>query len=167
MMTVQIIVDILKAVMQLDEDRVWVWNQREEIPKDKGLFIAVGMMGIVPFGSNSKPVSTVNGMQEQLSQQMQETITVNVYSYDTSAILRYPEVIGAMASTYSQNQQEKYQFRIAQVPSSVNDASFAEGGGILYRFDMTFRILRSYGTINDIAYYDTHSTTVIQDEVAQ
>lgn len=166
MMTVQIIVDIIKTVLGLDDDRVWVWNQREEIPPDKGLFVSVGMMSIQPFGSNSTPVSVDGGgLQEHLSQQMQETISVQAFSYDTSAILRYPEIVGAMRSTYSQTQQEKYQFRIGHVPASMNDASFAEGAGILYRFDMTFRVLRSYGTINNIDYYNTHSTTVTPDEV--
>lgn len=167
MMTVQIVADIIKTVLKLDDDRVWVWNQREEIPNDKGLFVAVGMMGIVPYGNNCKPVSTLAGMDEEVTQQVQESITINLYSYDTSAILRYPEVLGAMTSIYAQNMQEKYMMRIASVPSSVADASFAEGAGILYRFDMTFRILRSYGTINQIAYYDTHSTTVTPDEVTK
>jgi hypothetical protein len=143
MLTLQIIADIIQKGMNLDSSRIWIYNTRREIPVDKGLYVIVGNLSVKPFGVNRSNDLVTGGLTEHLTQQFQENIYIEIFSSDTSAMLRLPELIGSLNSTYSEQQQEKLGLRIASVPVTINDISSLEGTTILYRFNITYNVIRA------------------------
>jgi len=154
--TPQIICDIIKDGMSLLDSQIWIYNQRREIPQDKKLYIVVGLLSSAIYGNTSKQSNDplVTDMPETLTQYVKESITVNLFSYTTEALERYPEVIGSMMSTYSQRIQEAQALKIFSIPSNVNDVSAVEGSSLLNRTSITLQVLRKYDMILNADYYD-------------
>jgi len=153
--TPQIICDILQNGMSLDKSQIWIYNQRREIPEDRRLYVVVGLMGMKAYGNNNT-VSSVEGagLNDNLSQYMQETITVDLFSYTTEAIQRYTEVLGSLKSTYSQKIQEENALKIASIPFSMNEVSQIEGATLLNRISISLMVLRKYDMILNAEYID-------------
>jgi hypothetical protein len=166
-LTVQIVCDILKTGLGLDDEHIWIYNQRRDIPTGDGIFVTVGVQSIVPYGNNRRSVATSGGMAEEVSQQFQETLSINVFSHDNAAAMRLGEVLGALNSTYSAQRQAAESFQLAAVPTSINDTSFLEGTSILYRFSITVRAIRAYSTQGAIEYFDTFPDLKIFSEKGQ
>lgn len=154
--TPQIICDIIKDGMSLDESQIWVYNQRREIPQDKKLYVVVSLMSSAPYGNTNKASTDplVPDLPETITQYVKESITVNLFSYTTEALERYPEVLGSMMSTYSQRIQEAQALKIYPIPSNVNDVSQVEGPSLLNRMSITLQVLRKYDMILNADYYD-------------
>lgn len=161
--TPQIIADILKRGMALKDDQIWIYNQRRSIPEDKRLYIVIGIVGIKPYGNNNRnewvavtgPSGAPGGeYQDQLSQYMLETISINLFSYTQESLQRYHEVLGSLRSTYSQQLQESNGIKIAELPTAINDVSSIEGAALLYRIAITLPIFRKYDMILNAEYYD-------------
>lgn len=154
--TPQIICDILKNGMSLADSQIWIYNQRREIPQDKKLYIVVGLLSSSVYG-NTNLQSTdplITNIPETITQYVKETITVNLFSYTTEALERYPEVVGSMMSTYSQRTQEAQALKIFPIPTNVNDVSAVEGPSLLNRTSITLQVLRKYDMILNADYYD-------------
>jgi hypothetical protein len=151
--TPQIICDILQQGMDLQDDQIWIYNQRKTIPYDKRLYVSVSVIAIKPYANNVKFNSTTN--KDDTSQYVQETLSINLYSYTTEALERYHEVMGSLISTYSQQQQALLALQIARVPVAINDVSAVESTTILYRIAITLPVLRKYDKLITAQYYDT------------
>jgi hypothetical protein len=164
MLTVQYIAQIIQKTLGLDAEHIVIYNQRHEVPSDGSLYVVVGMMSYSPFGSQRYLVPVSGGLKEELCQQVQETITIEAFSKDTSAIERAPEIIGSLNSTYAQQLQEQIGFKIGIIPTTMNDTSFLEGASLLYRVSMTLRVLRAYGQQKTISYYDQFSPAELLTE---
>jgi hypothetical protein len=154
LITPQIICDILQTCMTLESDQIWITNTRRSIPEDKRLYVVVGTMGFTPYGSTNRHEFNGSVMQETLSSWVQETITVDILSYTTEAVERYWEVMASIKSSYSQNLQQTHCIKISEIPTTVNDASEAEGPALIYRIAITLQVLRKYDKIMDVEYYD-------------
>lgn len=163
--TPQIICQIICKVTKLSTDQVWIWNQRRAIPEDKKLHVVVGLISMKPYGNMMKNVATVTGMDDRLSQYMQEIISIDLFSYGTEAIERTGEILGALRSTYSQQVQEDLGLKIAEIPLSINNVSEIEGAAILYRQSITLNVLRKYDTITPTQYYDNFDLDDITTEI--
>ena len=154
--TPQIICDIIKDGMSLADSQIWIYNQRREIPQDKKLYIVVSLLTSFAYGNTSKQSvdPLVYDMPETITQYVKESITVNLFSYTTEALERYPEVIGSMMSTFSQRIQEAQALKIFPIPTNINDVSQVEGPSLLNRTSITLQVLRKYDMILNAAYYD-------------
>ncbi len=160
MITAQYICDIIQKYMNLCDNQIWIYNQRTKIPPSEGLFVVVGLMSTVPYGNNNKFKSGTTGYGQEISQMMQETISINMFSYDTTAVERMPELVGSFHSIYSQQVQEKVGMQIGVVPTAINDTSYLEATAYLFRQTITLRVLRAYSKIVDSDYYDKFTTEV-------
>ena len=160
MMTAQIICQIVQNYMNLTSDQIYIYNQRKKIPPSEGLFVVVGLMSSVPFGNNTKFAGDGTTYKQEISQMMQETISINMFSYDSSAVERMPELIGSFQSIYSRQIQEEIGFSIGVIPSNISDTSFLEASAILFRQTITLRVLRAYSNITQGQYFDKYSTEV-------
>jgi hypothetical protein len=142
-----IIVEILRTEMGLDQQAVWVRDQNKEIPKDQGLYLIVGMVdsqfisavnNVVPYDipqpSPTPPISAMKEIQKTISR---ENIQIDILSRTKSAGQRRWEIIAALRSVFSAQQQEKNYFRIFALPSSFINTSDAEGGSQVNRFSVT------------------------------
>ena len=162
--TVKLIADIVQASLGLSAERVWIYNQRREIPRDKGLFVVVGRLATVPYANVNDVVMSSTSATETQFVAFQETLKLEVFSHDTSAIERDWEVVAALHSLYAEDSAMANTFRLAQVPTSMVDTSFLEGTSILYRTSMTVQVLRAYSKTLVAAYYDTFTDSILTEE---
>lgn len=154
--------DLLQAQLNLKPDHAIIYNQKFDIPAgDDGLFVFIAFQRAKPFGSSLSTEdvpatqTTAAFLQETQRMNVQETYTINLYSRDGSARQRNHEVIFALHSTQCQQMQERYQFRMAYIPSSMIDVSHVEGAARINRYALTFSLLRAYTRTRPIEYYDT------------
>lgn len=132
----QIIVDILQTQMNLSVDQVWIRYQNEKIPPDDRLYIVVGMVDSQVLSSVNTPIPTYDGMSEILEMVARENIQIDLLSRSVTALQRRYEALVCLNSTYSEQQQEIYQFRIFPVSTSFVNTSLAEGGSNINRFSI-------------------------------
>lgn len=133
----QIIVNILKTKMNLADNQVFIRDQNKMIPPNNGLHIAVGMIDAQVLSVVNSTTATYDGMSELIQAVMRENIQIDILSRSTEALYRRAEVLLALRSEYSEQQQEEYQFSIFAIPSSFVNTSSAEGGSYINRFTLT------------------------------
>lgn len=155
---VKIIADILSHEMDLTPDRIFIYNDGRELPKDAGLYIVLYVNQTPPYGAKTEYKETEQGFVEVQTLNFQQTIIASVVSKDTSARQRVYEVQLAVNSTYSQQMQEKYGCHISRI-ADVQDLSFLEETSRLNRFDTTIRVLAAKEKIQTVDYYDKFSHT--------
>lgn len=161
--TPQIICDIICKVLKIPTSQVWIWNQRRAIPEDKLLYVVVGLISAQPYSNMLINKPTTGGMTDNMSQYVQETISIDLFSYTTEAAERYPQIMAALRSTYSQQVQEALGLKIAEIPASVNDVSAVEGPAVLFRITMTLNVLRKYDIITPTQYYDQFENEIFTE----
>ena len=161
MLTAQLIAKIIQTVMSLDDGQVWIYNQRRAIPNSKGLFVIVGMVDATPYAVNLRNTGTTDEFRYV---QLKETISIDLLSYDLTAPQRLPELLGALHSTYGEQIQEQYGFKLASNPMSVLNTSEVEGSSMIHRFTVTTTVLRGYDNTSPIEYYDTFTQETLTEE---
>lgn len=132
----QIIVDILQNQMALNSEQVWIEDQNRLIPPDKRLYIIVGMSDSQVYSNVNTPVSTYDGMEEDIKVVYKANIQIDILSRDITALLRRFEVLTALNSVYSVQKQEENAFSIFRLPTSFVNSSAAEGGSNINRFSI-------------------------------
>ena len=153
---IKVVADILQAELSLKNDRVFLYNQKWNIPPDQDLFVVVGFQSAKPFGVKSQyendPVS--GDLVEVQSVNQQETYTIDLISRDHSARMRKQEVILALNSTAAQQAQEQYSFKIANLPTTFVDVSDLEASALLNRYRLAFNVLVVYRKVKSVDYFD-------------
>jgi len=156
--TPQILCDIIRTTLNFSDDQIWIYNQRRSIPEDKRLYVIVGLISVQAYGNNVHHPVDINGnLTDQITTYVQETISIDLFSYTTASITQYSNIFGSLRSTYSQQIQEQYGIKIAEIPVSINDVSAVEGAALLYRLSITLQVLRKYDILVVNQYYDTFS----------
>ena len=186
----QYIVDIINEEMDMPTGSVWLRDQNPQIPNDNGLYIVVGIVSsrvmsaetrMIPAPEPNESTWDQPGqtwdeagqnwdqpyqVQTQISEAVvQEMVQIDVLSRAMTALQRNWEVIAAMNSFYSQQQQELQNFKIFRIPQNWINTSSAEGGSILNRYTITFPCFVWYRkqkvlTANGGDYYDDFTTRV-------
>src|SRR5580698_9050980 len=128
----QIIVNILNEELNLPADHCWIRNQNKVIPPFEDLFIVVGMTDSKVIGNDN--ILNAENLTETQNVITIDNIQIDMLSRNLEALTRRWEVIAALQSYYSEQLQEKYNFRIYQIPHSFTNTSFAEGGSQLNRY---------------------------------
>jgi hypothetical protein len=171
LVTSQYLVDILNTRMGLTADTpnsAVVRDQNFKAPNTPGIFIVVGSMGPQPISAvtymkTGNPITwdqngqtfdaqgqtydqTVESEIEVNEVQLAEQIQIDVMSRDNSAIMRNFEVVAALNSFYSKQQQELYSFKISRLPHSMINTSAAEGPAQYNRYTLTFTVFSWYRT---------------------
>jgi hypothetical protein len=160
MITPQIICNVIQNYMGLSDDQIWIYNQRKKIPASEGLFVTVAMLSRRPYGNINHLTGSDDSLTQEIGQYMQEILSINIFSYDTEAVERLPELIGSFKTVYAQQMQEKYAFQIGAVPAEVSDTSYLETSAILFRQTITLKVLRAYSKITDAQFYDKFETEI-------
>jgi len=100
--------------------------------------ISVQTTNVQPVANSSKlDISVTPPIERQYFSSLQ-TMQVDVMSANIEARTKSHEVILALESIYSQQQQEKYQFKINKNITGFNNVSEVEGESNLNRFALTF-----------------------------
>lgn len=156
------IVTILKAELQLDDSRVYIFNQKYQLPTDNGLLIAVGIETGKPFGAQS--FLNPDGTETQ-TLNMSAMLWLDIVSRDTSALDRKEEIVMALNSQFAQSVQEKYSFHIGRLPPvPIPALSEVEGSAIPYRFKIMMQVQYLVKKTKTTPYYSTSSDSITIEE---
>lgn len=168
MITEQVIVNILQTEMSLPVDNVWLSNQNRKIAIDEGLYIAVGMVDSQVMSNTNTPYPTNLGMSERQQVLTRDNIQIDLLSKSNSALTRRWEVLAALKSVYSIQQQEEHTFSIFGIPSAFVNASTAEGGSQINRFTLVVAVHTLYTKIKTLVgsedYFDDFDTRVDDEQ---
>lgn len=85
------------------------------------------------------------------------TMQIDMYSKNNSARNRFAEVQACLNSTYAEQLQEKYQFKIGIISDAVN-LSGLDGGSELNRFTIRFNCLTWNKYTKEVNYYNSFRT---------
>lgn len=85
------------------------------------------------------------------------TMQIDCYSKNNDARDRFPEVQACLNSTYADQLQDKYQFRIGIISDAVN-LSGLDGGSDINRYTIRFQCLTWNKYTKEVDYYQTFRT---------
>lgn len=160
--TVVLVAGLLVANMGVPKETVYVYNAKWKIPATEGLFISVGLIGWKPYGSS---IGFANGAQagepaliEQQSMNVQEILTVTLFSRNSEARMAMPSLLFALNSTQAQQLQEQQAMKFGRLPLTFVDISETEASARLNKFSYTFNVLRSYSRDRVVEYFDQFPT---------
>ena len=160
--TCELIGNLIKDEMRLDDGQVMIYDERFPIPKDKRLYITIGMMDVAPYANNTRTLTDDSGnLIELQSLNQTETISINAYSASDEARERKHEIIMALNSTRAQQVCEQHSMHIGRLPTTFNDATYLETTAMLSRFAITIRVHRLYTKEKPIEYYDEFSKSLL------
>ena len=91
--------DILKVGMNLQDDQIWIYNQKIDIPNDKRLYVVVSLKNEVVIGNNIEAKNVSNGEDEVIWSNIVSDIGIELFSYNVNALNRRYEVLSSMRST--------------------------------------------------------------------
>lgn len=156
MNSLDLIKQILDVEMGMPPNRVWAYNANVDLPKDEKLFIVLSYLSRKPYSNNVRYEGDAENLKEVQTMNVCEEIIISLLSKNIEARERAHEVQMALGSTYAQQLQEQNKMHISRL-GDVFDVSFVEASSRLNRFDVRCRVIRSYGKIKDIDYYDKYS----------
>lgn len=160
----QLFCDILQHEMDLEEGRVYLWDQKINQPKDAGLYIAVGVLNAKPFGSSVAVSGAGPGLEAEQGLNMAATISIDVISRGPEARDRKEEVILALQSIYAQSQQEINSFYIGKLSTAFTNLSQEDGAAIPYRFNITVVMQYVFRKLRAVDYFDAFAPVDIVTE---
>lgn len=143
--------------MELDNDHIYIYNNKWLIPKDKGLCVVVGCNNITPIGNNKEYIEEDNTFKECFFVNNRAEVTINIFSYNQDAINRKDEILMALNSDEFLNLQSKYAFSISRLPTSFIQADEKDGAKILNRFILTFNLFYQSKKEQETLYYDDYN----------
>jgi hypothetical protein len=151
---VELLCDILQREMELSNGRVYLWDQKIKAPTDQDLFIAVAVLNPKVFGNSRKSIPNDLGMVEVQSVNISAIVQIDIISRGPAARDRKEEVVMALNSTYSEQQQELNSFKIYNIPTTFVNLSQEDGAAIPYRFSISCRIEYMVSKTKGIPYFD-------------
>jgi hypothetical protein len=149
---VDLVCDVIQKQLGLASGRVYLWDQKIDMPTDSGLFVVVSVVGCKPFSNTIKQNS--DGTQTQ-STNFMAMVQIDAISKDASARDRKEEILMALNSQYAEQQQNLNSFGIAKITSSFVNLSQIDGAAIPYRFALTINIQYQVTSTVAASYFDT------------
>lgn len=155
--------EIIQKELALMPGRVFLWDQKVMQPTDEKMFVAVSMLNCKPFANSVKLDSAGNAVQ---SVNMMATLSLNVISRSTEALLRKEEVLMALASQYSQSQQEANSFNVGKLPPAGQfvNLSNIDGAAIPYRFNISVNMQYFVRKTKAVPYFDDFEDVTVVTE---
>lgn len=154
------IVDIIRKEMNLNQQNIWIHSQNRKIPpQSQELYVTVGCVDFLPISSKSKfnpdndtEIQTVYG---------RASVQIDILSRSREARIRRAELLMALNSYYSKEIQDRYQFRIFELPQRFINTSSLEGGSEINRFSLVIRAMISEDKVKTTSYYDTFNAEIL------
>lgn len=145
--------EIIRNQMVFDNQFIWLQYEDYKIPAvSDDLFCIVGCLNQRPVDSHSE-WDSINLTETQWVQ-MRADIHVDLISRDEKARNRRNEVLMALNSFYSKNQQDKYGFRIFKLPTVWRNTSQPEGGSNIHRYTLIIPVYYQDSKVINFDYYD-------------
>lgn len=146
--------DIIQKEMGLADGRVYLWDQKLMQPTDKDIYIAVSEIQCKPFGNTNR----FNGSTHESDQSvnMLSVLGIDIISRGPAARDRKADVLMALQSTYSEQQQEANSFFIGKLPSAAQFIVLNEvdGAAIPYRYRISINMQYVATKNKAVSYFD-------------
>lgn len=158
--------DIIKNLMNISSDRIYIGNENYKLPTDTGIYIGLEQTASDGYSNTNKFIPADEGQegaQEELTYRARESYNINIYSKDSSARSRKEEVILAFSSNFAKNKQEEFQFKLANINNSFINVSGLEGPAVISRYVINISLIAWYSIIRDTDYYDQFSNEITPD----
>jgi hypothetical protein len=127
--TVKMIADIIGHEMAIPEDQIALYARSIPLPGQiTGLFVAIDIIEKTVLASNIRYEPRGDDLWQLQTLQVQEQISINVFSTGPEAHERNHEIVFALGGTYAQQLQEKYSLHIGRIPSAFTKAPNAGAG---------------------------------------
>ena len=160
----ELLCDIIRKEMELENDQVYIFDQKYTMPNDSRVYVTVGVLSEKPF-SRSNRIEEIGGVFSEISTaNFRSILSVNVQSKSTEALYRNVDAMIALNSNYSRTQQEANNFYIAPLSDQINNISEIDGSGIPYRFNFGATMQYSKIKVKSITYYDTFEKPSVTTE---
>ncbi len=154
-----LVCDILQRELQLADDHIYLWDQKLFQPKDSTLYVAVSVPTCKPFGNTR--TTKANGTDVLQYVSMLAVVDIDIISRGPAARDRKEEVLLALNSVYSENQQNANSFYIGRLPISggFRDLSLVDGAAIPYRYKISFNMQYFVTNAKAVPYFDDFALT--------
>jgi hypothetical protein len=161
---IKILADIIQNQMALEDEQVLVYNQKWDLRPNYDLFVSVAVAGpSSPIGNTRRYVATEQGgLKEVQKLHTYEPFNIEIFSRDASALKRRNDLLLALGSTFSQQQQEKYGMRIDTI-GSLQDLSSLEGTAILNRYRQSIGVYYTCTKEADVDYFNRFRLKLFTD----
>lgn len=160
-LTLDLIRLIIIEELVIDDDRVSIYNQKFNIPKNSGLFVYIEPKSPPKIISSRNRMldDGLGGANENQDSNWVEEISIGLYSKNLEAIQRKEEAAMSLHSIYSQQLQETNSFKIFRNVSII-PINEIEGTARLYRFDIECRVQAWYNKVKVAQFLDSHRVEV-------
>lgn len=151
---IKLIANIIQTEMGLSSSQIMDAYQQYEIPSE-GLFVEVGYLGQSEQVANQVYFDTALDTEVQQTV-MRHTIRIELMSLapDNSARIRKEELLLALRSFYSQQQQDANNMGIAWLQDNITDASEVEGASMLNRYITQCAVNALHQKVKSSGYFD-------------
>lgn len=151
---ITVIANIIQEEMGLTNNQIAFAYQNFHIPSD-GLFVVLGYLGPSTTIANQGYFNSTL-LQEVQEVTMRHMIQIDLMSIspDNSARLRKEEVLLALRSFYSREQQEANLMGIAWIESDIVDATALEETSMLNRYSTSVSMTALHRKVKAAAYLD-------------
>lgn len=145
-----LLADILQNQLNLDDDQVWIFNQKINQPKNYDLFLVLNEISCKPFSNVSRET---DGQTKSFTNFL-SMIDINIQSRGPSAMYRKEEVILALMSVYSRQQQELNSFSIGRISTNFISLSNLDGSAIPYRYVISMMMQYAVSSTKNVEFYN-------------
>lgn len=146
-----LVCEIIQRQLGLSQNRVRVFDQKFSEPTDYDMFVVVQELGVKAFGSS---IREIDGESYQFAN-FQSILSIDVKSRSDEAMYRKEEVVMALKSVYSEQQQELNSFQLASIPFAFVNLSNIDGAAIPYQYNISVNLLYAKNLEQSVPYYDT------------
>lgn len=156
----QLVCDIIQREMGLGVGDVYLWDQKIMQPKDSRLYVAVSELMCRPFGNVNRTVAVGGQLMSQSYVSMLTVLDINIISRSTAARDRKADVLLALGSVYSEQQQEVNSFFIGRLPAGARflNLSDSDGAAIPYRYHISINIQYAVAKAKPVTYFNDFAT---------
>jgi len=149
--------DIIQKELGLANGRVYLWDQKIMQPTDDALYVAVTMQSCKPFGNSNRP--SADGVEAEQYVSMAAVVDIDIISRGPAARDRKEEVILALESNYSRQQQVANSFYVGKLSSNFVNLSEVDGAAIPYRYRISVAMQYAVTKNKPTQYFDDFTVT--------
>lgn len=147
--------DIIRNGMGLAADQVWLWDQKIFQLTDSRLYIVVSVPACEPFSNINRPDPITGSLNQSQSVNMLAHLQVDIISRGPDARDRKEEVVLALNSVYSEQQQEANSFFVSRLNYKFINLSNLDGAAIPYRYSISLQMQYMVTLVKPAPYFDT------------
>lgn len=166
------ICNTIKTYLNLDNKRIYIYNQKYIIPNDDGCYVCVGEQSDNIYANNNyleKQIiidgdKTKEIVVEKSFIHKQVTVSIIVYSYDFKSMIDKDKIIMSFKSIVGKQEQEKYDYKVA-ITGTYNTNNELDGDKMLYKYNILLNcLIMNKNEYKNIDFYNKSDFNIIENK---